>query len=129
MAWLRITIHHGPGHQSETVKYRFFRRITKAEVEDVMSEEANEVEGDWPIVKMNRVTALPASKHKELTQHYHYQRDDAVAMLEILGKTKTTREYEWRCAKCGDRWTRHSKKCPNAVCGGRVRRVVVKQEE
>ncbi len=129
MPWWKIKIVHGPGHQSETVKYRFFRRLTKAEADDVMTEEANAVEGDWPIVKMGRVAALPASKHKELTQHYHYRRDDAVAMLEILGKTKTTREYEWRCRKCGDRWTRFVKRCPNGVCGGRVRRVVKKQED
>jgi len=129
MAWLRITIHHGPGHQSETVKYTFLRRATEEAIEEAVEDEIRRGDYEYPLTEAKKVAALPASKHKDLTQHYHYQRDDAVAMLEILGTTKTTREYEWRCAKCGDRWTRHSKKCPNAVCGGRVRRVVKKQEE
>jgi rubrerythrin len=124
MAWVRITIRHGPGHQSETVKYTFLRRATEEAIEEAVEEEGRRRDYEYPITEVRKIAALPASEHKSLVQHYHYRRDDAVAMLEILGKTKTIREYEWRCRKCGNRWTRFAKKCPNAVCGGRVRRVV-----
>lgn len=131
MAWLKITIHHGPGHQSRTVKYVFLRWATKTAIEEAVEEEKDHGDRDYdsPLVDVKKVAVLPASEHESLVQHYHFQRDDAVAMLEILGKTKTSREYEWRCVKCGEKWTRFYEECIKPTCQGRVKRMVKKQEE
>lgn len=126
MAWVRIEIHHGPGHQSTTVKYVFLRWATEKAITEAIGDEMERGGYDWPLSDVKKVKALPASEHNSLVQHYTFTRDNAVAMLEILGKTKTTREYEWQCVKCGHRWCRsYGGKC-FPQCGGRVKRVVKK---
>lgn len=59
MNWYRVVIIHGPGHQTQTIWYRY---STKARIND-------EIETDyfqWPIVTMKKIYKLPIAVKKQL---------------------------------------------------------------
>lgn len=135
--WVKIMISHGPGHQSETTKYFYFTRGGKKNTIDMRIkeyiEESLDLSGyDWPIVTHKKLgESLPRSVHKDKTERYYFKRDNAIAMLDVLTKTKITEEYGWFCNKCNHR----SYRSPDSIklnrecsvrCPGKLKKVMLK---
>jgi hypothetical protein len=137
MSWVQFTISHGPGHQSETIEYVYFPRggerrgvTLDARIKEHM-EECMDLSGyDWPIVHHKKMTKLPELAHQNLVEEYHYQRDSAIAMLDVLAKTKTVKEYVWRCpiCSCKPHMADRNRACPMSKgalkCPGKLKREV-----
>jgi hypothetical protein len=131
MGWVLITKRHGPGRQSTTEKYVYFKKATKKAIDDYLENMDMSIHNafDGPVmVEWKRVRALPESVHRSKVREHTCDVEYGTKMLAVLAKTKTCKEYEWVCRGCGFAWSRPFKKCPRSTsspkCDGKLRRRV-----
>lgn len=89
-SWYKVTIHGGPGHQSEHVEYIWMDRQTKKwrvhlriTVDSLCERHSNS--GYSSIAKYRSVSQIPEFDHKWKVIGYQSQIKHAKKMLRILG--------------------------------------------
>jgi hypothetical protein len=102
MAWVLFTFRHGPGRQSKTEEYIYFKKATKRAIKEYLDEHdpvGNAFDGPT-MLEYKVLRGLPASVRKSKINNYKWRRDHAHKMLKVLERTKSFPEYEWQCTKC-----------------------------
>lgn len=92
-SWYKVVINHGPGHQSQTVWYRY---ATRAQI-DYQIEDSNL---DWPIPTIRKIRKLPEDIQKRLIAAERYRIKAARFMIKILKDTPTSRVPKGKRSVC-----------------------------
>lgn len=86
MAWYRIRIVHGPGHQGTHVEYIWCEgKVTKEDRREWCREISNREYMDWPIGKVRKVSKLPDDVRAEKVKDAQDRIASAKHMLKVLG--------------------------------------------
>ena len=106
MAWYKIDIRHGPGHQSHTVEYLWHgtvfppdghkERLSKEDRQYLFDHVARQWDMDWPIGTVRKVNSLPPKVHEQKVSEFRANLRHADTMLQVLAETPVDKVKEKR---------------------------------
>jgi hypothetical protein len=102
MAWYKVDIRHGPGHQSRTTKYLYFDDEDWESVseEDKKKEAFDMVVEYWweyPIGNVTRIVELPEEIRQEKIEFFKDSRSEADKMIKELETIAPHKYYALLC--------------------------------
>jgi hypothetical protein len=86
--WYKFYATHGPGHQSETVFYRWYDEVLSSDLRNEFWQDEFR-DREWPVGYVRRVPRLPRSVWYELVREFEGRLGRAQQILQILAETKT----------------------------------------
>jgi hypothetical protein len=86
MAWYKIRIVYGPGHQGTHIEYLWCAgKVTKEDKSEWCREIASREYMDWPIGRVRKVPKLPSEVRAEKVKYEQDRITSAQRMLKVLG--------------------------------------------
>lgn len=92
MPWYKFYASHGPGHQSETIFYRWYDEVLNKDLRDEFWQDAFR-ENEWPIGGVRLCAKLPEKVHREEIDRHNRRIKSAQYMLKVLARTKTCKPH------------------------------------
>lgn len=92
MAWYKVSITYGPGHQAKFEKYVWDCTHLSDDDKRELWEQYLSYDMDWPIGRVEPISELPFEIHSELVKEFNNKLNYAKGMLKILEKTSTKQE-------------------------------------
>lgn len=93
MPWFEVTIRHGPGHQSKSIKYLHQKSLTLKDVKELYSDSHNDYEYGVPSFKIKKLAGLPTSILKRMRLEAEREILFAKEKLKVIANTKVIPDH------------------------------------